>query len=103
MTLTLMIFIAIVQAVLALGHFLLYLTLQSIFSFEGLVLGGMRLAAIILSVSFVVSSFLSFNYYNWWTKQFKKAAESWLGFAFYLLLSSVLYHLVRLVNDIFGL
>jgi predicted MPP superfamily phosphohydrolase len=84
-------FISIVQLILFLGHWFLYRTLVP---FWGVThptkLWTLRIALGGLSISLVVSSFLSFRYSNFLVQNLYTASASWLGILYLLILVSIL-------------
>jgi uncharacterized protein len=83
-------FIALIQSVLFLTHYLLYETWA--FSPAGSETPGalwIKLALGILSVSFVVASLLSFRYTNAALRALYKAAAVWMGLVSFLFLAAI--------------
>src|SRR5260370_23002233 len=83
-------FIAIIQAVLFLTHYLLYKTW--IFSREGgeaPVAFWIKLSLGFLSVSFIAASLLAFRYTNPALRAFYRVAAVWMGVVSFLFLSAV--------------
>src|SRR5271167_2704086 len=95
-------FIATIQVVLFLTHFLIYATWT--FSPAGNAYDALWLRPIVgvLSVSFVAASLLAFRYTNPALRAFYRAAAVWLGLLTFLFLASVsswiLFGLTRLVG-----
>ena len=88
------IIIALIQAILAFAHFLVYKTLVSVFSIStGPTLTALRIVFAILAVSFVASSVASFRFYNPAVSVFYTVTAVWLGFLLYLFLAACLYWL----------
>jgi uncharacterized protein len=89
---TLIVFIAIIQCVLFLGHLFLYETWT--FSVAGAAaapqLLWLKLAVGILSISFVTSSVLAFRYTNSAVRALYKVSAVWLGLFSFLLLGGAL-------------
>ena len=83
-------FVAIIQAILFLGHWFVYETLCSFVptSAPGAT-NALRLALAILSVSFVAASLLSFRYNNFFVRAFYSAAAVWIGFLNFFFLAAV--------------
>ncbi len=96
-------FIAIVQSILFLGHLFLYRTLVRFFGLASpAMLLTLKVALGLLSVSLVLTSFLAFRYSNLLVRLLYTAAASWLGI-FYLfilaaILSWILYGLAKLFH-----
>jgi predicted MPP superfamily phosphohydrolase len=103
MGLTIFIFVGIIQAILAFGHFVLYKTFISVFSVTGVnSLLWSRAGFIFLAISFVIGSLLSFNYYNWFSRGFYTFAAVWLGFLLYFLIASLIYWVLIIISLNFG-
>jgi predicted MPP superfamily phosphohydrolase len=84
-------FISIVQLILFLGHWFLYRTLVPFFGVtHPTKLWTLRIALGWLSLSLVVSSFLSFRYSNFLVQKLYTASASWLGILYLLILASIL-------------
>ena len=84
-------FISIVQLILFLGHWFLYRTLAPFFGVtHPTKLWTLRIALGWLSISLVVSSFLSFRYSNFLVQNLYTASASWLGILYLLILASIL-------------
>ena len=85
----LIIFIAIIQTILFLGHWFLYRTAVDFWRLAGTPFEGkLRLALGLLSVSFVAASLLAFRFYNMIVRLFYTAAAVWLGFLNYFFLAA---------------
>ncbi len=97
-------FIAIIQSVFFLTHYLLYKTW--IFSPAGSDSGGalwIKLALGFLSVSFVAASLLAFRYNNAAVRAFYRAAAVWVGLLSFLFLAAVSSWIIFLVARLAGL
>ena len=97
-------FIAVVQSVLWLTHWLLYETWT--FSFSGGETSGMfwiRRILAILSVSFVVASLLAFRYSNRIVSMTYRIAAVWMGLFSFLLLAAVSSWVVFGIGRLAGL
>jgi len=97
------IFIAIVQSILFLGHWLLYKTLIVFFNFASpSVTSPLKIILFLLSISLVSTSFLIFRYPNVLLRIVYVSAASWLGFLHFLVLASlsswVIYLAVRTLS-----
>ncbi len=98
----LFVFISIIQAILFLGHWFLYITVAHFW-------GGfatswiVKLAFGILSISFVVASLRGWYSYHPLVRFFYVAAAVWLGFSSYFLLASVACWLVYALSAVAGL
>src|SRR5271155_43072 len=83
-------FIAVIQTVLFLTHFLLYETWT--FSSTGSSAAGplwLKLVVSVLSVSFLAASLLAFRYTGAALRMFYRAAAVWLGLLSFLFLAAV--------------
>jgi hypothetical protein len=97
-------FIAIVQSILFLTHFLLYETWA--FSSAGSDTHGavwIKLAVGFLSVSFVAASLLAFRYTNAALRAFYRAAAVWLGLLTFLFFAAVFCWIIFGVTRLAGL
>jgi hypothetical protein len=98
----LFVFVSIVQAILFLGHGLLYVTAAHFW-------GGaasswpVKLALGLLSVSFVAASLRGWYSYHPLVRIFYAAAAVWLGFASFFLLASVVCWVVLAISVVAGL
>jgi uncharacterized protein len=83
-------FIAVIQSVLLLTHFLFYetWTFSSVRSYAAET-PGIKLLLGFLSVSFVIASLLAFRYTNAVVRGFYKAAAVWMGLVSFLFLATV--------------
>jgi uncharacterized protein len=112
------VFLAVVESILLLAHFLLYETWR--FSPQGTDLPvsfAKKIALALLSVSFIASSLLAFRYTNPVVRAIYKASAIWLGLLSFLFLGAVgcwivfgIVHLAgleinfhRMVEIVFGL
>jgi uncharacterized protein len=88
---SIVVFVAIVQAVLLAGHLLVYETLRYFLppSTPG-VATALQIAFAFLSISFVMASILAARYYNAFMRLFYTLASIWLGMFNFLVLASVL-------------
>jgi len=94
-------FIAVVQVVLLLGHYLLYetWTLAGITRPET----WLKLVVGLSSVSFVVASFLAFRYTNVVVRVFYRVAAVWLGLFSFLFLAAVSSWFVFAISELAGI
>ena len=86
--------ILFIQAILLLGHWLVYSTLVA--SWPGLApttLAELRVAMLILAFSFVAASLLAFRFYNVGVHLFYTVAAVWLGFVNFFFFASILIRL----------
>jgi uncharacterized protein len=74
-----LIFVAVIQSVLFLGHWFLYETLTSFWAMSGSP-EKLKLLFALLSVSFVSASWLAFRYNNFMVRMFYTVSAVWLGF-----------------------
>src|SRR5580765_3982914 len=83
-------FIAVIQMVLFLTHFLIYET-WTFSPARGYAAGPLwlKLTFGVLSVSFLAASLLAFRYTNSWLRMFYRAAAVWLGLLSFLFLAAV--------------
>lgn len=79
-------FIAIIQSILFLAHFVLYETWT--FSAESQAAFGIKLVLGILSISFVCTSLLAFRYTNAAVRAAYKASAIWIGLLSFLFLAA---------------
>jgi uncharacterized protein len=96
-------FIAIVQSILFLEHFLLYKTWTFSLAEYAPGLVWIRLAIGLLSVSFVTASILAFRYTNPALRAFYRVAAVWLGLQNFLFPAAILSWLIFGVGRIAGL
>ncbi len=84
-------FIAVVQTILFLGHFVVYETWLRLWGIPspGALL-ALRIVLGVLSVSFVISSALAFRFSNVGIRAFYRIAAAWLGFLNFLACASVI-------------
>ena len=80
-------FIAVIQSILFLAHFLLYETWT--FSSEASGTFGIKLAVVVLSISFIASSLLAFRYTNAVVRAVYKASAIWLGLLSFVFLAAI--------------
>ena len=92
------VFIFIAQCILFLAHFAAYNLLISAFKVKsyGVIL-TLKVIFIFLSLSFVLSSFISYGQYNILTQTVYTLAVVWLGFLFYLMLAGIIYLLLSFI------
>jgi predicted MPP superfamily phosphohydrolase len=81
-----LVFIAIIQSILFFGHWFLYETL--IFFWQPASPARLRLALAILSVTFVLASWLAFHRNNFFVRLVYTASVVWLGFASFFFFAS---------------
>lgn len=85
-------FIFIAQCILFIAHFAVYKLVVSAFAVTSpKFILGLKMFFGFLSLSFIFASLLSSRYYNVPVQIIYTLAVIWMGFLFYLLLSSVLY------------
>ncbi len=98
----LIVFVSIIQTILFLGHWFLYVTWASFFG--GIASSGtMKVALAALSVSFVLASLRGWYSHHPLLRMFYTAAAVWLGLASYFLWASVLCWIVYGVVRVMGL
>jgi uncharacterized protein len=95
-------FIVAVQAILLLGHFLLYET----WSFRHVLTSPERfwfpLVLGLLSISFVAASSLAFSYTNAFIRGFYRAAAIWMGLLSFLVIGAALSWIIFTLGGIAG-
>ena len=96
-------FIAIIQSVLFLVHFLLYETWMYSPSASVAGAGWVRLTLGFLSVSFVAASLLAFRYTNGALRAFYRGAAVWLGTLTFLFLAAIGSWIILGVASLAGL
>ena len=96
-------FIAVIQSVLFLEHFLLYETWTYSLSPHSPVAGWTKLTLGILSVSFVAASVLAFRYTNPALRAFYRVAAVWLGLQNFLFPAMVLSWIIFAGERLAGL
>ena len=99
-----LLFIGTVQSILFLGHWFLY---RTFISFYGITHPSKRWIFRILlaglSMSLILSSFLSFHYSNFFIRNLYTASVSWLGIFYLLVLASILSWALYGLMKFFGL
>lgn len=98
----LIVFISIIQSILFLGHWFLYLTWASFFG-GAASSAAMKVALAALSVSFVLASLRAWYSYHPVVRAWYMIAAVWLGFASYLLWAAALCWVVYGLARLFGL
>jgi len=98
-----LLFVGTVQSILFLGHWFFYRTLVRFFDVSGpSKLLPLRIALGLLSISLVLTSFLSFRYSSLPVRSVYMAAASWLGMLYLFILAAILcwvfYGLARLFH-----
>ena len=93
-------FIAILQSVVFLGHYLLYETWRFAFASSPL---GLKLALGILSVTFVPASLLAFRYTNGPVRVLYRIAAVWMGLLSFLVIAAVASWLIFAAASLAGL
>ncbi len=102
MRLRLIVFISIIQTILFLGHWLVYVTWARLFG--GIAASGpMKLTLAVLSVSFVLSSLHAWRSDHLLARAFYTVAAAWLGFASNFMWAAVLCWMVYGVVRVLGL
>jgi predicted MPP superfamily phosphohydrolase len=95
-------FISIVQSILFLGHWLLYLTVSAFWGGPASSLAT-KIAIALLSISFVSASLCAWYSHHWLVRLWYTVAATWLGMASYFLWASLLCWIVYAVSRIAGL
>jgi uncharacterized protein len=89
--------ILFIQAILLLGHWLVYSTLIAFFPVhDPAVIVELRIAMLILAFSFVVASLLAFRFSNLGVHLFYSTSAIWLGFLNFFFFTSILIRLAWL-------
>lgn len=94
-----LIFVAIVQAILWLGHTLLW---AAVVVFFGLDKGTSAAVLGTLSITFVSSTLLAWQYHNWLTRIYYRLSAVWLGVGHVLLMASLMAWLALGIVSIIG-
>lgn len=89
-------------SILGLMHFITYKVLTSLFETSTTLRGILQLS-VILSISFISSSYLVRNNNNLFTRFYYRLSSVWTGYLFYLFLASGLYGLILGLNEILSL
>jgi len=96
-------FFSMVLSVLIVGHLVAYKTFVSLFKeFAQKYLFWVRAVFVLLSVSFLGVISLSRDFDSLLISIFYTASATWIGFLLYIVLASILYSLVWLVNRLFN-
>jgi uncharacterized protein len=97
-------FVVTIQSVLFLAHWFVYRT-WTVFRADSHPLGitTLRVALVLLSVSFVAASLLAYRYSNFFVRLFYRIAATWLGFFNFLFLAACLCWTIYLSARVFGL
>src|SRR5438045_456253 len=85
------VFLAVVQAILLAAHFLVYETWEYFWSPASRAVKSGPAVVVVLAISFVTASLLSFKYWNSVTRTFYRAAAIWLGLFNFLFLAGDRY------------
>ena len=97
------IFVSIVQSILLLTHFFLYVTWKFFYGIPNPSRAvELQIALGILSISFVASTFLSRSYFNFAVRFCYTAASVWLGFVNFFFLAACACWIVYGVPFLFG-
>ncbi|HYC79788.1 MAG TPA: metallophosphoesterase [Candidatus Binatia bacterium] len=97
------IFVSIVQGILFLGHYVVYKTFVRYFNIlEPSHLLWTRVVFIVLSISFILVSFLASKYYGPLTKFLYTASAVWLGTLYWLFIASILAAIIFFVVNFFA-
>jgi hypothetical protein len=97
------VFLAVVQTILLAAHFFVFETWLYFWSpGASSALSDARYVVVLLAVSFVAASLLSFRYWNGLTRVFYRAAAIWLGFFNFLFLGALGVWLTALIGKVAG-
>src|SRR5215469_8790412 len=94
------VFIAIIQSILWMAHFVLYQTWTFSTEYRGFVI---KLVLGVLSISFIASSLLAFRYTNPAVRAVYKASAIWIGLLSFLFIAAVASWIIFGVARIAGL
>ena len=98
-----LVFIAVFQSILLAAHFFVYRTWLHFWDpARSSALAGEVLIVLMLAVSFVAASLLSFKYWNAATRVFYRVSAVWLGVFNFLFLASAGSWLTVLAKQVFG-
>lgn len=104
MPLIFVIIVLLIQAILAVGHLILFKSVVAIFAITNPVyLNWLKWMMVFLAVSFVVASILAFKFYNVPVRWFYTLAAVWLGALLYLALAAAVYWLATMIVSYLGL
>jgi uncharacterized protein len=96
-------FIPTIQAILCFAHFFVYETWVFFWTDMSLrQLAGLRVVALLLSVSFVAASLLAYRHWNIWVRMFYRAAAVWMGFLNFFFVASVVCWVGYLASRVFA-
>src|ERR1041385_6994442 len=95
------IFVAIVQAILFLGHWFVYATWIALWPASSVTV--LQVIFALLSVSFVAASFLAWRYTHWLVRLFYTIAAVWLGFGNFLLVAGCVCWIVLGAAGLWGM
>jgi predicted MPP superfamily phosphohydrolase len=97
-------FVVTIQSVLFLAHWFVYRT-WTVFRADSAPPGitTLRVALVLLSVSFVAASLLAYRYSNFFVRLFYSIAATWLGFFNFFFLAACLCWMIYLSGRVFGL
>lgn len=96
--------IAALQLILFFGHWILYKTLTQFFEIANpATLFTLKLSLGILSISFVLSSIISYRIINVFTRFFYTISSAWLGILLFLFLASILIWAIYLITANFSI
>ena len=98
----LVVFVSIVQSILFLGHWFLYLTLANFFGARASS-GGIKVALAVLSITFVLASFRAWYSHQPLVRVWYTVSAVWLGAASYFLWAALLCWIVLGASRVFGL
>jgi predicted MPP superfamily phosphohydrolase len=97
------VFLAVFQSILLAAHLFVYETFRHFWrTGSSTALPGARTVVLLLAISFLVASLLSFKYWNRVTRVFYRVAAIWLGVFNFLFLASLGIWLTALTVKAFG-
>jgi len=90
--------LGIIQTILFEAHFIIYVTIRDMFGLNGETLFVFKIIIVILSVSFLLTSFLARVFQNKIVRFAYTVAATWFGFLIYFLLAAALYWIMVFVG-----
>lgn len=95
-------FVAITLAAIFFGHYFLFSSLIRFLAISNsFYVGLLKLALILLSLSFIAASVLIHRFANFWTRAYYTVSAVWLGLLLYLFLACLLVYLILFLANFF--